>query len=644
MFKNKYLKYKNKYLLLTQTGGADKCFILYTKLLEIISECDEIDILEFTETCDKNYDSMTPIKNMDINDKCYRVDKFIKDKECYYSNTYNPFWFKELIQKVSKEKSIQFCLDYVNNLKNKFKKSEYKTLEVKIAEEEIDDLFEYLKCDDAGNKRDDELYDIIIDLIICENDTVKIILDKLSLHYYNVFNSMFDIKMRTNCCNCISIVLYLKGDLNSRINYLEKTLKTMIMSLKNVYKYLNNFIVRFFLDSSIFETLYQYSKQESHPILEELFMKLKFLLNHPISEIFIYFCNNIINGIEPIERVRTFRFITLFEDDTNVCIIREADGIISLVDCHNINLFSLESNHTIMMLYNIVSCFRFLNPDINIFSHIFDYDLQPGSFRASRFNHYSVWLNIYEDCFLKNENKDSYNYNTLSFIDILAGIFGMKVKINKEYLDNIIKKVNFNYSINERIRIKESIETYYKSIDLDKFKTKVYYTNDIEIILKYIYDKIDKLLPVGYDENLLLEIFSPITRVEFTQSKEGNKLNINQINIHKQLFTLVSDPIDLDPSVHEIKDYEYDYESRYYDYEYLESFFINPSKEEIKKKLGELNYKPRHSFEIISGLGSELYLKYFELKPKYKNNYLAFGLELLNFNQITEHDFNIIYN
>ena len=135
-------------------------------------------------------------------------------------------------------------------------------------------------------------------------------------------------------------------------------------------------------------------------------------------------------------------------------------------------------------------------------------------------------------------------------------------------------------------------------------------------------------LIIGYDECLLLELFAPITRVSFTVKhiSTGGSLNIQQINIHKQLFTLVADRHDdTDPYI-------------IYNADYIAKFFIIPS---FNLEISNLSKFRDHN--IYNGLGSELYFKHYKLKPEYINEYLTFGLELLNFNNITENDFKIIY-
>jgi hypothetical protein len=214
--------------------------MFYNRLLKNISNSDTINILKFTEFCDKNYERFEQIKQMDITDECYRVSKKIPNRNFLYSNIYNPVWFTPLIRKVANEKAIQDCILHINNLKEQKSKSEYKTIEIKNAEDELNRLIEDIKKD--TKKTDEEVYEQLINDISKNNENIRGVIGNLSGIYYERFNSIFDITPKYNCCNCISIVLYLKGNINSRIGYLTMALNTMSMSLYNVDKYLINFI------------------------------------------------------------------------------------------------------------------------------------------------------------------------------------------------------------------------------------------------------------------------------------------------------------------------------------------------------------------------------------------------------------------
>jgi hypothetical protein len=86
--------------------------------------------------------------------------------------------------------------------------------------------------------------------------------------------------------------------------------------------------------------------------LEKSFTILKYMINHPKSEIFIYFCRDIMNHTIGLEKVRSFRLLPMTETDVNISISREADGFVSYMDCYNIKQFSESINVSKQTLRN----------------------------------------------------------------------------------------------------------------------------------------------------------------------------------------------------------------------------------------------------------------------------------------------------
>jgi hypothetical protein len=75
---------------------------------------------------------------------------------------------------------------------------------------------------------------------------------KLPEEYLDVFINNFEIKPRENCCNCISIVLYS----TLREIKLSYFLPNLLVSLKNINQYLPDWIMRIYLDNSVFRLIY----------------------------------------------------------------------------------------------------------------------------------------------------------------------------------------------------------------------------------------------------------------------------------------------------------------------------------------------------------------------------------------------------
>ena len=308
----------------------------------------------------------------------------------------------------------------------------------------------------------------------------------------------FDLTPRDNCCNCVSFVCYSTG----KISYLFDYLYSMKKSLDNITGCLDGFVARYYLDPSIFEVIYnKYEDKniEKRNIAIDCYKLLKYILVNPRAETYVYFCKKIIEGL-PIAKTRTLRFLPMFETDVNISVIREADGFVSYLDCHNINLFQFVNK--ISMMYEYSNSFYF--------NKNFDYKSNENSII-----HYSIWLKLFSlikylylkhprnELISNNYIKDNYNkdfvidenvfkefnevkprfMNYMKLFDILAGTIALKIKFSKEYL---IKKINF---------INEIFQFIIKEYKTELEKSEETSTN---------------VIFVGYDEILLHELFEPL--------------------------------------------------------------------------------------------------------------------------------------
>jgi hypothetical protein len=369
------------------------------------------------------------------------------------------------------------------------------------------------------------------------------------------------------------------------IDYLYNQLKILIKSLKIINIYLPNFIVRLYLDTSIFELIFEVSSflsinlnEELSSKLKEIFLNLSFLIMHKKIEIYIYICSKRLSEpIEPIEKIRTYRYISLFDNDTNICCIRDADGLVSIVDCHNINLFSDSNTHKIALIYELARSFEpytkinhpNLLPDIPTYLKLNKKD--KDEFQRKE-NHYAPWLNFYEVL-----HKETYTeYNKLAYLDIVACCLTMKVKFSEEYRNSVISK----------------LEDFYSKL------------NVVQAVSKRLYK--------GYDEILLLELFRPFLYVNFTTKSNHNELDRTEIDRQSILFELIPS----EKSNLHLKDIS---------------------------KLFNINRLPDLSPSVdFNSKFFDLLLKRYKLiNPKL---YLTYGLsQMINRNDITDQQFNMIY-
>jgi hypothetical protein len=120
---------------------------------------------------------------------------------------------------------------------------------------------------------------------------IKKILDE----YPNLFvdtNEVFDFTPKNNCCNCISLTLYYTNtdDLTPLLLYLN----TIKRTIKNVSKNLKDWIVRIYLDKSVYDTVIAYGKKEIiDDSVKDICNLLDFYYNSENVELYTYFCENI---------------------------------------------------------------------------------------------------------------------------------------------------------------------------------------------------------------------------------------------------------------------------------------------------------------------------------------------------------------
>ena len=189
-------------------------------------------------------------------------------------------------------------------------------------------------------------------------------------------------------------------------------------------------------------------------------------------EIYTILCNDI-----NLSKTRSYRFLPLIDEDTNIVISREADGIVTYNDCYNINLFSQSKKFLYMNYGQFSENYRCVKKkDL----------LMPSLIKEYKYDSYSSWLTIYI-----NEINPIYFENKNKICDIYAGAVAFKLKLNNEYL--LERKKELNRYIN-----------LFEFIDEQKYKT----------------------LNIGFDEILLLDLFKSFT----TYNNNDIQLKLKLIN------------------------------------------------------------------------------------------------------------------
>lgn len=262
------------------------------------------------------------------------------------------------------------------------------------------------------------------------------------------------------------------------------------------------------------------------PLDSEISKTFKQIIENSNVEVYTYLCQSFNNSI-PIERTRTLRFLPMIDDDVNICVVREADGIVSNLDCHNIKIFS--KSDKIFYLPLVVPYYNNITLDDDVL-----------------FSSYSPWLQLYKVLF-----EQEYFSNHQNLYDLLAGTFSIKLKIKKDYYQTKIlelqKKINnfFTASNSER-------KTKVNNISfLLSRNNKALNTHDLIDILDTSEKELNNyinILNTGFDEILLLDIFKELISIKFEESNKSttkifnkqiillNNLDAVQVENHKSIL------------------------------------------------------------------------------------------------------------
>ena len=252
------------------------------------------------------------------------------------------------------------------------------------------------KCIKINNKKDKfytKTYDI--NSTICLINTYP----ELIQDFYNIF----DTNIYYGCCNCVNVTLYMLNvkkitaencmDLGKYIYYVKQ-------SILNMKTYLSDWIYRLHIDPSVFKYL-EHIKTLDFPDIVRTYHTYVTLLqeisNYDNCELYLSDCISYSNNLN-IGLKRVSRFSALYDKSVSICAVREADGIIDMIDCHNLKL--MEKNPMIGLIYYLPSAFA----------------------------------QIYYD---------KYYDKTVSSLlfTVSAGMFALKCKIKQEYYECCVKKV-----------------------------------------------------------------------------------------------------------------------------------------------------------------------------------------------------------
>lgn len=227
-------------------------------------------------------------------------------------------------------------------------------------------------------------------------------------------NKIFDITRRNKCCYCVSIVVYfLQYSYQKYITYIS----TIYESVMNIKKYLPDWICRLYLDKSVFNIKDDYFSEKMNKIIDS-----------DNVEVYLLSCENI-----EIDKTRIYRFLPLIDPTVAKVAVREADGYVGKLECHNIEVFSK-------------SDYIFYFPSISDKNFVTFQETENDKSKLAEplYNQNSLWLKLYNLYFQDKNIPDP----SIPIYSILAGLFTSNLMLNLDYFNKTYEKVKENISKN----------------------------------------------------------------------------------------------------------------------------------------------------------------------------------------------------
>lgn len=311
-------------------------------------------------------------------------------------------------------------------------------------------------------------------------DALKTLNEKGQEFYGKEFRNLFDLEKRENCCNCIAITLYAKIEQliagTSRLP-LDAYLTAIRRSVKNVEKMLPDWLVRLYIDSSVFD----YVQRKGNAVSREL---LDSIVDSPNVEIHTIICNSSLKQ-ENLDKTRVNRFLPLFDKTVNIAVIREADGIVTNLDCHNIRVF--EESNKLFYLAQI--------------SAEVDYDNE-----IQIWNAYSLWIQYYK--FMLNRDYFIRKHDALT---LLAGTLAVKLRVKEGVFRYRMREVSSMIEL-QKFLTPEQIRDEYKANERLSGITGMQYNSRKRTLSST--EQLMQTLRIGFDEIFLLHLFRDLVCVD----------------------------------------------------------------------------------------------------------------------------------
>jgi hypothetical protein len=254
-------------------------------------------------------------------------------------------------------------------------------------------------------------------------------------------------------------------------------LANIVRTVGNVKKYLPKWIVRLYIDPSVFNGLAKYLDLDSDnsEIIRNVFGEplpkaypyiskaLECLFKAENVEMYTYFCDNMNTDF-----VRSYRFLPMIDPSVSAYAVREADGVVTVMDCNN--LTTMVNNGMPMYIIPYINSIPCLNNGLS----------------------YQRWLIRYKDI------EEYFNKHSNVF-DLLAGTFSSTIKILPEHyykcagevIEWLTHNKDINFAFDEILLLRTFRDLI--CIDSEKISDEEFYGNGKRLPEKLIEDTKERI-------------------------------------------------------------------------------------------------------------------------------------------------------
>ena len=329
-------------------------------------------------------------------------------------------------------------------------------------------------------------YTYSIDKVLDQFQKIKD--NRIRHQYMKYLGEVADFNTYQNCCNCVALILYKPekkigcepGTGEEKECFFDAYIPNIYFSCVNINKYLPGYLVRFYVDTSVYTYYKNCMKTQGAycSLTVRLFQEILLMNN---VEVHTFDCDP---EKVKLANTRSYRFAPMVDDSVNLLVCREADGVVTFQDCFNIEMF--EKNGRIFYIV----------------------PLNQPEIPNGPYNGYGLWLKSYK-------YTEKYFDHKNNIIDMAAGVSAFKIKIRKDYFYKCFAHIR-----NLATNIVEIFKNNNNIVDITKIGERNF--NQFKFAVN------NNIFDIGFDEIFLLELFKNLISVSYDYDDINKTMNYDK--------------------------------------------------------------------------------------------------------------------